>query len=124
MPGLLGNRSSTNPCGGLAMPKEGQWGSIEVPGGGGNGFALTGAAEAIVRVAPPSLMPKAPAVGGRVQSRKNVVSASGMLAVLVPRIVEPSAPVEIESTRRSSPLGVAGLGPALITSFRRTGGLT
>src|SRR5260370_25965209 len=67
-------------------------------------------------------MPKAPAIGGRVQSRKIVVSASGMLAVLVPRIVEPSAPVEIESTRRSSPLGVAALGPALITAFRRTGG--
>src|SRR5260370_42587899 len=69
-------------------------------------------------------MPKAPAIGGRVQSRKNVVSASGMLAVLVPRIVDPSAPVEIESTRRSSPLGVAALDPAVITSFRRTGGRT
>src|SRR5260370_36541121 len=69
-------------------------------------------------------MPKAPAIGGRVQSRKNVVSASGMLAVLVPRIVEPSAPVEIESTRRSSPLGVAAPEPPLITAFRRNGGLT
>src|SRR5260370_42321307 len=68
-------------------------------------------------------MPKAPAIGGRVQSRKNVVSASGMLAVLVPRIVDPSAPVEIESTRRSSPLGVAARDPALIASFRGTGGL-
>src|SRR5260370_35956139 len=53
MPGLLVDRSSTKPCGGLAMPKDGQWGSIEVAGGGGNGFAFRGAAEAIVRVAPP-----------------------------------------------------------------------